>query len=106
MPIGRDQLSDEKIDRKRKKSIRTRTDQPWEPKSSLDCPGSRKTLDPSAFVAPLAVREAGLFPMVISHCARRKPSAGTDIHLQALRLELREAPALSQIGPSGTVRGY
>lgn len=103
MPIGRDQLSDEKIDRKRKKSIRTRTDQPWEPKSSLDCPGSRKTLDPSTFVAPLAVREAG---MVISHCARRKPSAGTDVYLQALRLELREAPALIQIGPSGTVRGY
>lgn len=103
MPIGRDQLSDEKIDRKKKKSIRTRTDQPWEPKSSLDCPGSRKTLDPSTFVAPLAVREAGLFPMVISHCARRKPSAGTDV--QALRLELGEAPALSQISPSGAVRG-
>lgn len=102
MPIGRDQLSDENIDRKSKKSIRTQTDQPWEPKSSLDCRDSRKTLDPSNFVAPLAVREAGLLPMVISHCARRKPSAGTDV--QALRLELREAPALSQISPSGAVR--
>lgn len=102
MPIRRDQLSDDKIDRENKKSIRTQTDQPWEPKSSLDCPDSRKTLDPSTFVAPPVVREAGLLPMVISHCARRMPSAGTDV--QALRLELREAPALSQISPSGAIR--
>lgn len=41
--------------------------------------------------------------MVISHCAMGRPSAGTDV--QALRLELREAPALGQISPSGAVRG-
>lgn len=67
----------------------------------MDCPGSRRILGLSTSAAPLDAGEDGLHPMAISYCARGRPSADTDV--QALRLEVGEAPALSQISPSGAV---